>query len=108
MGYFKNENLEKLEKEYEQAQHELEVQQHVLNRTKQKIKNLSPDSRKIRNRRLIRKGIAFEYYFPETELFNEEETKQLMEALHQKAEVRTLVREHLETCEEYLNPTEYE
>lgn len=91
MKMSKRKTLEELQADVEIAKKKKENAEHNLNRAKQRVRNLMPDSRTERNKRLIHKGIAFEKYFPESKVLPMEVSYDMMEELSMNPESKKIV-----------------
>lgn len=85
--------IQELETNLETAKTKMEQSKHRLNREKQRLESVKPNARTNRNKRLIRKGIAFEKSFPNTTILTEEESYELMERLSNNPEASKIVEQ---------------
>lgn len=81
----RNETLDDLQKDIKKTEQQIEVEEHRMNLTRQKMKEAK---RKARNHRLIVTGAELERVLPEIKSLTEAELKVLLEMISHIPEVR--------------------
>ena len=81
----RNETLDDLQKDIKKTEQQIEVEEHRMNLTRQKMKEAE---RKARNHRLIVTGAELEKVLPEIKSLTEAELKVLLEMISHIPEVR--------------------
>lgn len=81
----RNKTLDDLREDINKAEHQIEVEEHRMNLTRQKMKEAE---RKARNHRLIVTGAELERVLPEIKSLTEAELKVLLDMISHIPEVR--------------------